>query len=100
MTAADTEAVTVKLLDKEYLISCPKGEEASLMEAASYLDNKMNEIRNNSRSLSLDRVAVMAALHISHELLQTQRDMKTQQDAAREQLERILAKLENALAEA
>lgn len=63
-------AVTVSILDRDYQISCSVEEEVLLKSAADYLDNKMREIRERGNVIGIDRIAVMAALNIAHELLQ------------------------------
>jgi cell division protein ZapA len=63
--------VTVRILEKEYRIGCPKEEQESLQETARYLNKKMKEIRDANNVVGTDRVAVMAALNIAHELLQS-----------------------------
>lgn len=65
----EARTVTVRLLDKEYTISCPDGAEAELLASADYLDAKMREIKSNGRIVGLERIAVMAALNMSHELI-------------------------------
>ena len=62
--------VTVSILDKDYQVSCPQEQEAELIVSASYLDKQMRSIRETGRVIDLERIAVMAALNISHELLQ------------------------------
>lgn len=62
-------AVTVSILDKEYLVSCDDDDKTELMRSADYLDQKMREIRDGGKVIGSDRIAVMAALNISHELL-------------------------------
>ena len=62
--------VSVKILDKEYLVACPETEQAALTESAAYLDDKMREIRNSGKVHGLERIAVMAALNMAHEFLQ------------------------------
>lgn len=69
MSEKPANAVTVHILDKEYLISCPEEEKQDLMRSADYLDMKMREIRDSGKIVGTDRIAVMAALNISHELL-------------------------------
>lgn len=64
-----SKPVTVRILDKEYLIACPPEERDELLTAAKYLDGKMREIREAGRVIGTDRIAVMAALNIAHELL-------------------------------
>ena len=70
MTTAETEAVTIRVLDKEYQVSCPVDERDALLDSARFLDGKMREIRENRQMVGTDRVAVMAALNIAHDLLQ------------------------------
>ncbi|QFY42277.1 cell division protein ZapA [Candidatus Methylospira mobilis] len=62
--------IKVSLLGKEYPISCPRDEEHDLLLAARYLDERMRAIRDNGRVIGTERVAVMAALNIAHELMQ------------------------------
>ena len=63
--------VTVRLLDKEYTISCPDGAEAELLASADYLDARMREIKSSGKIVGLERIAVMAALNMSHELIKS-----------------------------
>lgn len=60
--------VTIKLLDREYTVGCEPEERDSLLSAAKLLDGKMREIRGGNRMAALDRVAVLAALNLAHEL--------------------------------
>jgi len=60
--------VNIKLLDREYTVGCGPDELESLLSAAKLLDSKMREIRGGNRMAALDRVAVLAALNLAHEL--------------------------------
>ncbi|QFU77503.1 cell division protein ZapA [Halioglobus maricola] len=62
--------VTVKILDKDYQVACPPEQEAELVVSAKYLDKQMRSIRETGKVIGLERIAVMAALNISYELLQ------------------------------
>ncbi len=62
--------VEVKILEKEFLVACPAEEKESLLSAADYLSDKMREIRNSGKVIGNDRIAIMAALNITHEMLQ------------------------------
>lgn len=64
------ETVIVKILDKEYQVACPAGQEDALIKSARYLDQQMRGIRQTGKVLGVERIAVMAALNISNELLQ------------------------------
>ncbi len=63
--------ITIKVLDKEFRIACPESEQASLMESANYLSDKMREVRDTGKVIGMDRIAVMTALNLAHELLQS-----------------------------
>ncbi|TAN48439.1 MAG: cell division protein ZapA [Methylococcaceae bacterium] len=69
---SDTAQVKVMILGKEYYIACQKDEKDDLLDAARYLDEKMRHIRNHSQISGMDKIAVMAALNIAHELTQAQ----------------------------
>ena len=69
MTDKSSDGITIHILDKEYMISCSKEERHDLQRSADYLDTKMREIRDSGKIIGTDRIAVMAALNISHELL-------------------------------
>jgi cell division protein ZapA len=64
--------VTVTILDKDYRIACPRDEKDGLLASAEYLNRHIKEIRNSGKVVGADRIAVLAALNITHELL-TQR---------------------------
>ena len=67
----DASRVSVRILEKEYHVSCPPEERAALLDSAEYLNRKMREIRDSGKVVGLDRIAVMAALNIVNELLQS-----------------------------
>ena len=67
---SEADSVLVHILDKEYRVACPPGEKESLLRAASYLDEQMREVKD-ANVIGLERIAIMAALNISHEYLQT-----------------------------
>jgi len=62
--------ITVRILDKEYQVACPEDQQAELVVSAKYLDKQMRSIRDSGKVIGLERIAVMAALNISYELLQ------------------------------
>ena len=89
-------AVTVRILDKEYRVSCGPDEEAGLRESARMLDRRMREIRQTGRVVGTDRIAVMAALNIAYELIKIQNNqLQDEQD-----LERRLGNLQQRLGDA
>jgi len=64
-----TNTISVVILDKEYRVSCPDEERDGLISAASFLNDKMQVIKQSGRIVGLDRIAVMAGLNITHDLL-------------------------------
>lgn len=96
MTQSNT--ATVHILDKEYCVACPSDERSNLESAARYLDGKMRDIRSSGKVIGADRIAVMAALNIAHELLHKQQHLEQQSSAARHQVRDLLDRVENALA--
>ncbi len=90
-------AVPVRILDKEYRVSCAPYEQAGLRESARLLDERMREIRQTGRILDADRIAVMAALNIAYELAKTQSSQtQGEQDLGR-RLEGLQKRLSDAL---
>lgn len=61
-------AVTLEILGKEYKIACEPEEQDGLIESARQLDRKMRQIRDSGKVSGTDRIAVMAALNMAHEL--------------------------------
>ena len=64
--------VSVKILEKEYKISCLASERNALLDSAEALNKKMREIRDSGKVVGLDRIAVMAALNMAHDLIQAE----------------------------
>lgn len=88
---------TVQIMDSEYRISCPASEQDSLTEAARELSDKMVEIRDSGRVLGVERIAVMAALNLSHELLKCKQENTATKRLINDQLGNLLEKMETAL---
>ena len=68
--SSGNEAVSVRLLDREYTVGVVPDERESLMAAAKLLDSRMRDVRGSNRMAAVDRVAVLAALNLAHELIQ------------------------------
>jgi len=64
-----SRSLDVSIMGREFRVACPEGEEQALLDAVAYLDRKMNEIREGGKIVGVDKIAIMAALNISHELL-------------------------------
>lgn len=68
MSAAPTNTVIVKILDKEYQVACPPDQERALLDAARHLDKQMRTVRDAGKVIGLERIAVMVALNTTYEL--------------------------------
>ena len=90
-------SVTVNILDKEYRVACPDGEEQSLIDSARRLDDKMREIRKSGKVIGMERIAVMAALNISHDLMHLETEHKQLKETTKQRLSRITKKVDSAL---
>lgn len=93
---ADISKITITIMGKEYQLSCPTDEQAHLQQAARNLDQQMRGIRDNGKVVGLDRIAIMAAVNLSHQLLKEQ--SKHLPDSQKEQqLKTLHNKLDMAL---
>lgn len=89
--------VTVKILDKEYLVSCSDAERDQLQQAVAYLNEKMLEVKNSGKVIGSERVAVMAALNIAHQLLACQRQNADYSSSIDTTIRRLHSKIDEAL---
>ena len=64
-----TLQLDVTILGREYKFACKESERAELMQAAALLDKRMREIRDHGKVAAIDRIAVMAAVNLAHDLL-------------------------------
>jgi cell division protein ZapA len=69
--SADPKGLQINVMGREFRVACPENEQKGLLEAVDYLNKKMLEIRENGKVIGLERIAIMAALNIAHELLST-----------------------------
>ncbi|MBO9717011.1 MAG: cell division protein ZapA [Pseudoxanthomonas sp.] len=77
--SSHAEPVSVRILDREYTVGVNADERDGLVAAARLLDARMREIRGNNRMVALDRVAVLAALNLAHEVQQLRAERDAQQ---------------------
>ena len=69
--SVDPKAQQINVMGREFRVACPEDEQKGLLEAVDYLNRKMDEIRDNGKVIGVERIAIMAALNIAHELLTT-----------------------------
>ena len=66
---SEAKSLQVTIMGREFRVACPDEEQAGLLEAVDYLNKKMLEIRDAGKVIGIERIAIMAALNIAHELL-------------------------------
>lgn len=97
MSSHQSIPITVQLMETEYRVACSEDNRESLLAAADYLNAKMLEIRDSGKLLGVERIAVMAALNISHELLTGKQETFQETDSTNARLQQLLEKVETAL---
>jgi cell division protein ZapA len=98
MSIEQTSTVDIFILDKAYKISCPPNEQDNLRRAALYLDRKMRDIRGSGKMLGLERIAVIAALNISHELLGL-KQQGSESPVSADAISQLITRMEQTLAD-
>jgi cell division protein ZapA len=97
MSEKESATVTVRILEKEYFVSCPQDERADLLDSAEYLNKKMREIRDTGKVVGADRIAVMAALNMANELLRLRKQDTDLQGAVTGRVKNMRERVEVAL---
>ena len=93
---SETKSLDVAIMGREFRVACPDDEQEELLSAVSYLDRKMREIRDSGKVIGVERIAIMAALNIAHELLTTRTggfdigDFKRRIGSMQEQLDQAM----------
>lgn len=64
--------LNIKIMDKDYRVACPADQQATLEESAEFLNRRLDEIKNKGSIIGTERIAIMAALNLAHELLGSQ----------------------------
>ena len=65
---SESDLVSVSILDKEYQVACKPDEREELLQTASELDGRMRAVRKSGTIVGLERIAIMVALNLCHEL--------------------------------
>ncbi len=94
---SDSKPVSVYIMDKEYLIACEEGERELLQHAVNLLNEKMQEVRHSGSVIGTERIAVMAALHIAHDLIEYKNQNENYTSRIDDDVKRLRQKIEQAL---
>ena len=97
--ARDKGALSISLLGREFRVACPDGEEKQLLASVDYLNRKLKEVRDTGKVVGNERIAIMAALNVAHELLSNRPDTQAFDGAAfKRRIEAMQETVESALA--
>jgi cell division protein ZapA len=91
------EPIAVQILDREYQFTCTAEERKALLDAAHHLNERMREIKANGRLMALERIAVMAALNLSDELLKMRKNEESRQEKVDTRIRMLADEIDNAL---
>lgn len=92
-----SEPVSVIILDKKYQFACTPEQRNDLVEAARHLDECMSDIRESGRLMSLERIALQAALNFSADLLRMQRNEAQRQERIDSRIRLLADQIDGAL---
>jgi cell division protein ZapA len=96
---AEKGALNISVLGREFRVGCPEGEEKQLLASVDYLNRKMKEVRDTGKVVGNERIAIMTALNIAHELLSSKGGNSSGDSAAvRRRIASMQETLETALA--
>jgi len=91
-------SLDVTIMGREFRVACPEEQREGLLKAVSYLDGKMREIRDTGKVIGLERIAIMTALNLAHDLISARPD-EANPDTYRDQVRRMSVMLDQALAQ-
>ena len=91
-------SVQVKIMDKEYRVNFPPSDQEALIKSASYLDENMRNIKGRGNIHGVEKIAVMAALNITHDMLRKNRLINETRHSTAQQVQGIETKIDSAIA--
>ncbi len=94
-----TNTLDVKILDRDLRVACPDDEKEALLDAVNYLNKRMHEILTTGKIVNVERIAIMAALNITHELLSMKLGQGVDLSDFTRRMQAMQASIDQALAE-
>jgi cell division protein ZapA len=92
--------LSVHILEKEYFVACGPDERTELLDSAELLNERMKQIRDSGKIVGLDRIAVMAALNLAHEVLKLRSRGNGSEQEMGQRLRTLRERVESALEKA
>ena len=90
------DSLTIKVLEKEYRVACPPEEKDGLLASANMLNDKLNEIKQKGSVIGTERIAIMAALNMSHEIINGQ-SLVGEHDDLNNRIDSLSEKIDNSM---
>lgn len=97
--SADSKGLQISIMGREFRVACAENEQKSLLEAVDYLNAKMQEVKDRSKVIGTERVAIMAALNIAHEFLSMKVGGNFDVAETKRRIQRMETTLDQAMAE-
>lgn len=91
------QPMDIKLLDRNYRVMCPDGQESALREAARQLDERLNETKSATKLSSVEQIAVMTALNLCHERIQERQQQGEHTSALEDKIRLLQGTIEKAM---
>lgn len=89
--------ITLNILDKEYRVACPEGEEESLQASAHLLNTRIQDIRDSGKAIGADRMAVMAALNLANDFLAQKNEQERYNKSFSTRIRSLQGRIDDAL---
>ncbi|RTE85528.1 MULTISPECIES: cell division protein ZapA [Gammaproteobacteria] len=93
------QIVEINLLERNYRVMCPDGQESALREAARQLDERLNETRSATKLTNIEQIAVMTALNLCHEWMQERAEQSEKMIALEDKVALLQATIKKAIGE-
>ncbi len=95
---SESGVIEVSILERRFQIACTPDEEAGVRQAVEYLDRKMRELRDGGKVVGYDRIAIMVALNITHELLSLRLGNGFDMGSFKRRMQSMSARIDQAMA--
>ncbi len=90
------EPLTITIMGKEYRVACPEEEKDNLLASANLLNEKLREIKQQGSVIGTERIAIMAALNMSHEILHNEA-LATEHDDLNQRIDAISERINDSM---
>jgi cell division protein ZapA len=96
---ADPKGLEINIMGREFRVACAEHEQKGLLEAVDYLNARMQDVKERSKVIGVERIAIMAALNIAHEFLTMKVGGSFDVAETRRRIQRMETSIDQAMAE-